>query len=118
LSTKEHPDVISAGPRTEFQVRLRVLPDENDDEQLKEVAEIAIEALAAEAASLALGPVASIDLDRREIWLEMTVEAASGSEAHQKMGLILGALERGAAFVIRESNTWRSVAPDDQLVCA
>ncbi len=62
--------------------------------------------------------MASIDLDQREIWLEMTVEAASASEFHQKMGLILGALEHGAPFVIRESNTSRSVAPDDDLVCA
>jgi len=39
--------------------------------------------------------VVGVDLDRRSLEIEMTVEALAASEVHQKTGLILGALERG-----------------------
>lgn len=95
--------------RTEFQVLLHLVPEPNDDRDLAAVAELTLDALKAEATGLALGPVVSIDLDHRRVEIEMTVEAASASEVHQKIGLILGALERGAPFLfVQDSSASRS----------
>ena len=95
--------------KAQFQVLLDLGTEPNDDRQLAVVAEQVLDALIAEAAGLALGPVVGIDLDRRVVQVEMTVEAASPSEVHQKMGLILGALERGAPFLlVQDSSASRS----------
>jgi len=91
---------------------LSVLPLPNDDRDLAVVAELALEALTTEAAALALGPVVAVDLDRRSVEIEMTVEALAASEVHQKMGLILGALERGGRFVVQDSAASRSRDPE------
>jgi hypothetical protein len=101
----------------EFQTLLRLGTDgAYDDAHLAQIAELCVEALRTEATGLALGPVASVDLDQRIIELEMTIEAPSDAELHQKMGLILAALERGAPLCLRESTSSRS--PDRDLVCA
>jgi hypothetical protein len=121
MAVVEHERYNAPAPRSAFQVRLTLAPVPSTDEDLDDVAELALEALAAEASTLALGPAASIDLDRREVCIELTVEAASASEVSQKMGLILGALERGAPFVIIETNTARSEPEPvvgSPLVCA
>jgi hypothetical protein len=102
--------------RTEFQVILRVLPMPNDDSDLAVVAELVMDALSTEAAGLALGPVVGVDLDHRSVEIEMTVEALAASEVHQKMGLILGALERGGRFIVQDSAASRS--PDPEFVHA
>jgi hypothetical protein len=95
--------------KTEFQALLHLAPEPNDDRDLAEVAELTLRALQTEAAGLALGPVVCIDLDRRVVEIELTVEATSASEVHQKMGLILGALERGAPFLlVQDSSASRS----------
>lgn len=110
----------SISEHTDFQVLLKLAPEPNEDEHLDDVAQLAVIALLSEAAGLALGPVATINLDERTVTLEITVEATSASEAHQKMGLIIGALERGAPLMINESTTSRNSAPDDEpeRVCA
>lgn len=95
--------------KTEFQVLLHLVPQPSEDRDLAAIAELTLEALKTEAGGLALGPVVGIDLDSRRVELEMTVEAASASEVHQKMGLILGALERGAPFLfVQDSSASRS----------
>jgi hypothetical protein len=105
MTTPEEPTAIM----TEFQVLLRLAPDPNDDRDLAAVAEMTLSALQAEAKGLALGPVVCVDLDQRTVEIEMTVEAASASEAHQKIGLILGALERGTPFMlVQDSSASRS----------
>jgi len=106
--------------KTEFQALLHLAPEPNDDRDLSTVAELALDALRSEATGLALGPVVCIDLDRRVVEIEMTVEAASASEVHQKMGLILGALERGAPFLlIQDSSASRSQEreAESELAC-
>lgn len=108
--------------RTDFQVLLHLSPVANTDQDLELVAERALAALADGAEGLALGVVASVDLDRRLVELEMTLEASSASEVHQTQALILGALERGGPFVFLDSTTSRSPTLDDtserELVCA
>lgn len=94
--------------KAEFQTLLRLVPEPSDDHDLETVAAHALEALLSEARGLALGPVVSVDLDERMVEVEMTIEAASASEAHQKIGLVLGALERGAPFILRDSTASRS----------
>jgi hypothetical protein len=93
--------------KTEFQVLLHLAPEPNDDRDLAVVAELTLDALKTEASGLALGPVVGIDLDLRIVEIEMTVEAASASEVYQKMGLILGALERGTPFLLQDSSASR-----------
>jgi hypothetical protein len=115
MTTLKEPTAI----RAEFQVLLRLIPDPNDDRDLAAVAELALDALHAEAQGLALGPVVCVDLDARSVEIEMTVEG-SASEAHQKIGLILGALERGAPFMlVQDSSTSRAPAdaPRREPVC-
>lgn len=118
-----HTSTLPAAPKSEFQVLLHLEPVERpSDDELAAFAEFALNALIAEAAGLALGPVASVDLDKRLVQFELTVEAVSASEVHQKIGLILAALERGTDGVIVDSSTSRSRAADDtrehELVCA
>jgi hypothetical protein len=99
--------------KTEFQALLHLAPEPNDDRDLAAVAELTLDALRVEADGLALGPVVCIDLDRRIVEIEMTIEATSASEVHQKMGLILGALERGAPFLlVQDSSASRSQAQE------
>jgi len=117
LQTMEQPTTNAAAHRAEFQILLRLQPEPNEDHDLEQVAEISLEALRNEAAGLALGVVASVDLDHRTVELEMTVEVSSASEVHQKMGLILAALERGApSLILCQSTASRSAA--HELVCA
>ncbi len=104
--------------KTEFQVLLHLAPEPNDDRDLAVVAELTADALRAEAPGLALGPVVGIDLDLRIVEIEMTVEAASASEVHQKMGLILGALERGSPFILQDSSASRSPVNEPEPVYA
>lgn len=104
--------------KTEFQVLLHLAPEPNDDRDLAVVAELAADALRAEAAGLALGPVVGIDLDLRLVEIELTVEATSASEVHQKMGLILGALERGGPFILQDSSASRSPVSEPEPVYA
>jgi hypothetical protein len=105
--------------KTEFQVLLHLAPEPNDDRDLAVVAELTLDALRAEAAGLALGPVVGIDLDLRIVEIEMTIEAPSASEVHQKMGLILGALERGAPFLlVQDSSASRSQVNEPEPVYA
>jgi len=95
--------------KTEFQVLLHLGCRPNEDEDLEAIAEVVSEALKAEAAGLALGPVVGIDLDERIVEIEMTVEAPSASEVHQKMGLILAAIERGVPNLrVQDSSASRS----------
>lgn len=104
--------------KTEFQVLLHLAPEPNDDRDLAVVAELTLDALKAEAAGLALGPVVGIDLDLRIVEIEMTIEAVSASEVHQKMGLILGALERGSPFILQDSSASRSPIHEPEPVYA
>jgi hypothetical protein len=98
------------GAKAEFQTILRLLPrvPDNSDQELEQIAERSVQVLCEEAAGLALGVVAAVDLDERAVELEMTVEASSDSELHQKMGLILGELERGVPLELSESTASRS----------
>jgi hypothetical protein len=91
--------------KAQFQVVLDLGTETNDDDQLAVVAAQVLDALIAEAAGLALGPVVGVDLDQRVVQVEMTVEAASASEAHQKLGLILGALERGTPLLLVQDSS-------------
>lgn len=101
-----------ATTKTQFQVVLDLGTEPNDDDQLAVVAEQVLDALIAEAAGLALGPVVGVDLDQRVVQVEMTVEAASTSEVHQKLGLVLGALERGTPFLlVQDSSVSRQAEP-------
>jgi hypothetical protein len=105
MPTLQEPTTIKA----EFQALLHLACEPNDDRDLAAVAELTLEALKAEAAGLALGPVVGIDLDQRIVEIEMTIEASSASEVHQKMGLILGAIERGAPNLrVQDSSASRS----------
>jgi len=105
--------------KTEFQALLHLAPEPNDDRDLAAVAELTLGALETGASGLALGPVVCIDLDRRIVEIELTVEAASASEVHQKMSLILGALERGAPFLlVQDSSASRSQAHEPEPVYA
>ena len=109
-------DVVSRGDGsaasvTEFQVVFNLVPGEPaDDADLQTIADLALEALGSEAVGLALGPVVCVDLDQRSIEVELTVEATSASEVHQKMSLILGALERAGRLVVEDSSASRSPA--------
>lgn len=112
-----HISHAEAAKTAEFQVFLRLVgAEEYDDRDLEEIAEMSVEALCNEAPGLALGVVASVDLDRRLVELEMTIEAAADSELHQKMALVLAALERGAPLKLCESTASR--APDREPVPA
>jgi hypothetical protein len=105
--------------KTEFQALLHLAPEPNDDRDLAAVAELTLEAMETEAAGLALGPVICIDLDRRIVEIELTVEATSASEVHQKMGLTLGALERDAPFLlVQDSSASRSQVQEPEPVYA
>lgn len=120
------PTTQAAPAKTEFQavLRLTVVPVEpvgpsNDDEgALEHFAETAVDVLRNEAASLALGVVASIELDDRVVALEMTIEASSDSELHQKMGLILSTLESGIPLRLMESTASRASTRTDELALA
>ena len=104
--------ITQASPaKTEFQtiLRLMVATPNDDDRELEQFAERSIEVLCNEAASLALGVVASIDLDERVVALEMTIEASSDSELHQKMGLILSTLESGVPLRLTQSTASRAL---------
>jgi hypothetical protein len=104
-------------PKAEFQVLLNIAPMPDSDEDLMAVSDIALEAICAEADGLALGPVVSVNLDDRTVVLEITVEAVSASELHQKLGLISAALERGAPqLILAGSSTSRS--PQRELIPA
>lgn len=107
------PSESHSSEKSAFQTLLRLIPELSDDHDLETVAAHALEALLSEAKGLALGPVVSIDLDERTVEVEMTIEAASASEAHQKIGLILRALERGAPFILRDSTASQSDAATD-----
>src|SRR5436305_680196 len=97
------------GAMTDFEVVFHLAPDElTDDEDLSTIATLALEALTAEAAGLALGPVVAVDLDRHRIEVEITVEAESASEVHQKLGLILAAIERGGRLIVEDSSASRT----------
>jgi len=105
--------------KNEFQALLHLAPKPNDDRDLAALAELTLGALGTGASGLALGPVVCIDLDRRIVEIELTVEAASASEVYQKMGLILGALERGAPFLlIQDSSASRSQVHEPEPVYA
>ena len=96
--------------RTEFQVVLRILPVPNDDRDLAVVAELVLDALTRrrgwhwEPWSVSTSTIESVEI-------EMTVEALAASEVHQKMGLILGVLERGGRFIVQDSAASRSQDP-------
>jgi hypothetical protein len=104
---------------TEFQVVFHLAPDEpTDDEDLNTIAALALEALEAEAPGLALGPVVAVDLDRQSVEVEITVEAKSASEVHQKLGLILAAIERGSRLIVQDSSASRTSAGEPEPVYA
>jgi hypothetical protein len=110
-------DSYPAPAPVEFQTVLRlVVADGIDEAEMERIAEGSLGVLQDEAGGLALGPVASADLDQRTVELEMTIEAPSDAELHQKMSLILAALERGVPLRLRESTALRS--QDRDLVCA
>lgn len=97
--------------RIEFQALLSLTGESDDDRDLQAISEVALEILRAEAGELALGPVACIDLDRRAVEVEMTIEATSAAELHQKLSLVLSVLERGTPSLrVERSSTSRCAA--------
>jgi hypothetical protein len=112
-----HTSRTPADDKDEFQAIVQLMPKEApDDDALEELATMCVAALMAGAPGLALGVVGSVNLDGRFVELEMTIEASSDSEVHQKMALIMSALERGTTLRLRESTASR--VADRELVCA
>lgn len=92
---------------TEYQVTLHTRPTDGDDEHLDNVAAAALETLNCKEgpAVFALGPVASINLDSRQVEILVTVEAADQAELHQKVALIAAVLERNEELPLQSSET-------------
>jgi hypothetical protein len=64
------------------------------------------------AAALALGPVVGGNLERREVELTFTLEVSSSAEIHQKVGLVMTALEHELPVLIE---TGSRMAPAGDL---
>lgn len=104
-------------PAAHAQVLIRIEPPSSadiSDDALDHVADSIVATLIQDAAGLALGPVAAVDLDKRVIEVEISVEAFSMSEIHQKMALVFAAMEREGPVPIAQSTVMRDDDPDGE----
>lgn len=90
-----------------------------DEASLEDSAMRALAAIEEHATGVALGPVVAWNVERGDIDLDFTVEAATTSEVHQRVGIVMAIIERtlpvfGAACWLVGSDTGVS----SEAICA
>jgi hypothetical protein len=104
----------SGGVLVDFQIEARVGVENAEamsQEAFEDLTESVLDVLLERGKGTALGPVAAYNLDRGEIELMFTVEAASAEELHKKIGHVFRLLEDHSPIRVEDTSASR-LAPD------